>query len=428
MKIYDWKELVLIAREKSPYYKKLYGQLTDIDLKELSLQDIPVAGQSEFWQANTIKDNQLLTAAIDDGIVFKSGGTTGQPKFSVFTRDEWNTFTAVFGEGMGRIGLSKGDRIANLFYAGELYASFTFIMKSIEACPVPTVQFGISGAAAPGNILTTVDDFQINVLAGLPTTILNVAEHYAQEPAAYPHIKVEKILFGGESMYPDQRQRLQSLFPGVIISSIGYASVDAGLLGYADQSCGLDEHRVFGKATICEIVDETTLAPITEPDVPGIVLITNLTRALMPIIRYPVGDIAIWKEPQSDQNNDRKFLILGRSEEAARIGPVSLYYDDMRAFLGKADLGFGINAFQLVTRHFDTRDSLILKIATSQTGLDHKSLEDKIIELFNLERPMFAQAAAQKIIHPLSIEWAGTSDIEINPRTGKLRRVIDQRR
>jgi len=425
MKIYGWRELVQLAQKNSTYYSQLYH---GVDVLSLNLTDVPAVDQTKFWQANSIKNNRLLTGKMEDGIVFKSGGTTGQPKFSIFSRDEWNTFTYIFGEGMRYVGLVDGDRIANLFYAGELYASFNFIMKSIEACPIPTIQFGISGGASAENVLKTLDDFEINVLAGVPTTILNVAEHYFKQPDHYPDIWIEKILFGGESMYPDQRKRLEVIFPGVGISSIGYASVDAGLLGYADRSCAADEHRVFGKATIFEIVDEQTGETIDEVDRPGKVLITNLTRALMPIIRYPVGDIAVWREPASKINPDRKFLILGRSEEAARVGPVSLYYEDMRAFLANCDLGFHINAFQLITRHFDTKDALILRIATSQIEFDPKFLEANIVELFNLARPMFAEAAQEKIIHPLCVEWVAAKDIEINARTGKLRRVIDQRR
>jgi phenylacetate-CoA ligase len=426
MKIYGWQELVLLAKKSSPYFRELYREINGV--AGLSLADIPIVDQTEFWKANTISGNSLLTGDMQDGIVFKSGGTTGNPKFSVFTRDEWNAFTTVFGEGMRDIGLTAGDRVANLFYAGELYASYNFAMKSLEACPIPTLQFPISGGAGLDSILKTVDDFQINVLIGVPTTILNVSEHYAQNQEHYPHIKVEKIFFGGESMYPDQRKRLQTLFPGVKTLSIGYASVDAGLLGYADATCDVDEHRVFGKTTILEIVDEQTLQPIDEVNRPGKVLLTNLTRALMPIIRYPVGDTAIWTESLSKENLDRKFLILGRSEEAARVGPVSLYYEDMRSFLDKANVGLQINAFQLITRHFDTRDALVLKVATSDTDVDLAKVEKSLVQLFNLERPMFAEAAEQKKIHPLSIEWAKASDIEINKRTGKLRRVIDQRR
>ena len=50
----------------------------------------------------------------------------------------------------------------------------------------------------------------------------------------------------------------------------------------------------------------------------------------MPIIRYPVGDNAVWIEP------GRKLRIIGRAEEGARVGPVTVYYDDMRLVLEKA--------------------------------------------------------------------------------------------
>jgi len=424
MKIYGWEELARLAKERSPYYRDLYQGLNGFT----KLHELPVVDQATFWSANTIRDNRLLTATLTDGIAFKSGGTTGNPKFSVFTRDEWNTFTHFFGEGMSQAGLRDGDRIANLFYVGELYASFIFIMKSLEAVTMQTIQFPIGGSTNPDNVLKTLDDFQINVLAGLPTTLLTIAEHYAVESGRYPHIRVEKILFGGESMYHDQRKRLQTIFPGVTVSSIGYASVDAGLLGYADSSCAPDEHRAFGQATILEIVDEETGAVIEEPDKPGNVLITNLTRALIPIIRYPVGDRAVWKEPLAQENADRKFLILGRSEEAARVGPVSVYFEDMRSFLDKADLsGLQITAFQLITRHFELKDSLTLRLATPDGDIDTAQVAKRISSLFDIERPMFAQAAAKKIIHPLMIEWAAPTEIEINARTGKLRRVIDQR-
>lgn len=423
MRVYDLKELVQIARQKSPYYKRLYQGISGFE----ELSELPVVDQAEFWEANTINNNRVVTASIDDGIVFKSGGTTGNPKFSVYSRDEWELFTKIFGDGLSKSCLSEGDRIANLFYVGELYASFIFIMKSLELSPTRTLQFPISGSTKAELILTTACDFQVNVLAGLPTTLLNIAECYAQNKGSYPALKVNKILFGGESMYPDQRKRLDAIFPGVKIVSIGYASVDAGPLGYADESCGPDEHRVFGKATIFEIVDDETHAPINEVNRPGKVLVTNLIRPLMPIIRYPAGDRAIWVEPASKDNPDRKFVILGRSEEAARVGPVSVYYEDMRAFLEGLDMDLQITGFQLIIRHFEMKDALVVRIASPHSAKRTAELDAEITRLFGAERKMFAEAAAENKIHPLFIEWTDPSDVEINSRTGKLRRVIDQR-
>jgi phenylacetate-CoA ligase len=228
-------------------------------------------------------------------------------------------------------------------------------------------------------------------------------------------------------MYPDQRKRLQQIFPGVKVFSIGYASVDAGLIGYVDQTCRIDEHRAFGSATTLEIVDEDTLEPIEEPARPGKVLLTNLIRSLMPIIRYPVGDRAMWVEPQSHSNPDRKYMLLGRSEEAARVGPVSVYYEDMRAVLSRLDLDFQITAFQLVVRHFDLKDSLTVRIATRTQEVPSRDIEERIISQFGTARAMFAEAVADNKIHPLAIEWSDPSQVEINSRTGKLKRVIDQR-
>lgn len=425
MKVFDWKELAQLARESSPYYSELYQDLPQIE----RLSDLPVVDQASYWNANTIRNNRVLSGEMSEGIVFKSGGTTGNPKFSIYTRDEWNSFTQVFGEGMTRTGLCKSDRIANLFYAGELYASFIFIMKSIEAAPLPALQFPISGATKPEAILKAVWDFEINVLAGLPTTLLNVAEYYDQNREHYPNIAVNKIMFGGESMYPDQRLRMQEIFPGVQIVSIGYASVDAGLLGYADPTCGVDEHRAFGQHSIMEIIDEDTLLPISEVNRPGKLIITNLIRSLMPIIRYPVGDRAVWAEPadNSSQPQDRKFVIIGRSEEAARVGPVSIYYEDMRAFLAGLKLPLQVTAFQLLIRHHERMDELTLRIATPDQQHTSADLVRRVAYEFGVQRQMFAEAIRDKKIHPLVIEWIVPDEIEINSRTGKLRRVIDKR-
>ncbi|MBX9688299.1 MAG: AMP-binding protein [Candidatus Obscuribacterales bacterium] len=422
MKAYKWQELFKLAKAKSPYYAELYAGIEEVE----SLSRLPITEQSEFWKANTVKNNRVLTSSNLEGIVFKSGGTTGNPKFSVYSREEWQAFCDYFGEGMSRFGLSAFDRVANLFYVGELYASFIFIMNCIEAAPQAVLQFPIGGACDPEQILKNVEEFEINVIAALPTTIMNLAEFYAAHKSKFQGIKIKKILFGGESMYPDQRKRLFEIFGELSIISIGYASVDAGLIGYADQSCLEGEHRVFSKASILEIVDEDSLEPIYEVNRPGKILLTNLIRSLMPIIRYPVGDRGIWTEDESE-NRDRKYMILGRSEEAARVGPVSVYYEDMRAFLQSLELEFEICAFQLLIKHFDLKDALILRLSITNDEIDFGSVEKLISARFAAERLMFAEAIAAHKVHPLFVEWVSPGEIEINSRTGKLRRVIDER-
>ena len=178
MTIYPLNEILTHARSHSPFYRELYAALPP---GPVALEDLPVLDQTAFWDANSIGPrNRLLTAPLDDAIIFKSGGTTGSPKFSVYTREEWNTFCAAFGRGMSGSALQTGDRVANLFYAGDLYASFLFIHGSLERSTSSCLNLPIAGSTAPQSIAQTVNDFQVNVLAGTPTTLLVLAEAFLE--------------------------------------------------------------------------------------------------------------------------------------------------------------------------------------------------------------------------------------------------------
>ncbi len=182
-----------------------------------------------FWAANTVQDNQVFTAPVTEGITFKSGGTTGQPKYSVFTHAEWRSFTDAFGQGMRRAGLQPGDRIGNLFYAGKLYASFLFIARSIEAAGVG-ICYPIAGDDLD-EILATWRQFDLNVLAGVPTTLMKLLERLTPEDRRAPAPANLFVRWRAHVRGPDRRRagRVPRL-PGALDRRGG---VDYGELGWA---------------------------------------------------------------------------------------------------------------------------------------------------------------------------------------------------
>lgn len=416
---YSLDAIVATARQLSPYYRELYAGLPS----QPTLAELPVVEQKAFWAANTIRDNRLLTGPMHDGIVFKSGGTTGAPKFSVYSRVEWDAFTGVFGVGLDAGGLRDGDRVANLFYAGELYSSFVFIMRSLDQARAGSLQFPLSGRAEATMIEHVIDDFEIDTVAGAPTTLMNLAAHYIDAGRGAPSVR--RLLFGGESLYADQRRILERAFPNARAGSVGYASVDAGLLGYADPSCGPDEHRVLSRYTLVEILDEASGEPIEEEGRVGRVVVTNLTRLLMPILRYPAGDLACWIEPPGAP--DRKFRLMGRSEEGARVGPATLYVEDVRKVLRDFHDRLGSTDFQMLVDHEDHRDRLTLRVATEAAADAPPGCEAELVEALHAARPMLSDLLSQGMIHPIRIEWARLGGLEFNERSGKLKRVIDRR-
>ncbi|GHT02567.1 phenylacetate-coenzyme A ligase [Bacteroidia bacterium] len=419
MKLYNLDYLLQYARQYSPYYGELYKNLPE---KLTSLEQVPVIHHAEFWNANTSgNDNRVLTAPFKDGIAFKSGGTTSAPKFSVFSKDEYATFCELTGQAMLHNGIKTGDRFANLFYGGQMYASFLYAHDWIRACPISMIEYPIMGSIPITDIIHIIEQHRTNVLAGVPTTIVSIFQ-YAHEHKVDLSF-VERIYFGGETFFPDQRKFVQSICPGVSIRSSCYALVDGGLVGFCDDTCDFNEHRVFDYAVIVEIIDEETGEVLHETGREGELVVTTLYRTLQPMIRYPLGDRGVWIEPEGASN--RKFKLLGRAEAGARIGPISLYYEDIRSIFVPIH-GVDILSYQLIITHEDGKDKLTVRVATDNVAKAQAHAADYLAALYK-ERPMMQSEVKIGHIHAPEFVFGDNSILASNARTGKTKRIIDER-
>ncbi|MDK2125165.1 phenylacetate--CoA ligase family protein [Parachitinimonas caeni] len=408
------EHLVAFARHHSPYYAQLYR---DVPTTGWQINDLPLVDPVQYWANNGgLHDWPALTGPIADAHVFKTGGTTGSGKMSVYTREEWRTFVRTFGRGMSRQ-LNTGDRIANLFFAGDLYASFLFIHGSLAHMDTPVCEYPFTGAADPKTLTEQILSHHINVLVGVPAQLLRYAADLASQDIQLPCVTA--LLYGGESLFAEQLDLLHRVLPNARIASIGCASVDAGLIGAATPDCQLGEHRCFEPETIVEIIDEASGEVIRETGRSGMLVITNLTRALMPLIRYPVGDLAAWVEPEG--SSERKFVLLGRSSlgHRLRVGAASLFPDELSELIQQL---VGKCHWQLVIDHRDGKDQVCLRIAHEGTAAQAQQL----IDTLEAKDPGLAQQMAdgQTV---LAVEWCSQAALVLQARTGKLQRVIDRR-
>ncbi|MER7849893.1 phenylacetate--CoA ligase family protein [Kitasatospora sp. NPDC096077] len=408
-------DLLAHVREHSPFYRDLYAGLPD-DVADLSA--LPLIDHSAYWGAHGIESSDLLTGPHQDGIVFKTGGTTGAPRVSVYTRDEWRAMARRFADGLPAAGVRAGDRAANLFYAGELYSSFVFTLNAFQESPVPVVQLPIGGAAPLDFTVETLSDFRATVISAPPTSLCRLARRVAETVGTLPQVRL--ALFAGEAFYGDQLALMATAFPNALVRSIGYASVDAGILaGPVADEPDTRVHEVFTADKVIELLDPETGEPITEEGRAGRVVATDLVRRLMPVIRYPVGDIAEWVDYPR-----RRFRLLGRSEEGARVGVVTVYLEDLRAMAARADRRGVVGDLQVVLRHREAKDELLLRLAGPARSAD---FERELLAVLDEARPMFGAEVRQGNIHPLAFEWVGPDGLDVNPRTGKLIRLVDQR-
>jgi phenylacetate-CoA ligase len=410
-------DIVQFARKNSPFYADLYAGLPEI-IEDVS--ELPIVDHADYCAANTLGDNRLLTGPLTEAVVFKSGGTTDAPKFSYFTRDEWDDLAAELGRGLVGMGLRDGHRVANLFYVGELYASFFMFQDSLTKVPVETVRLPIGGATPPATAARFLAEFSANVIGGTPTTLCAVASELVAQGRALPCVEI--VFFAGEPVFADQHRLLRQAFPGAQVHAAAYVSVDAGQLGLPVPGEDQRVYRIPERGAILEIVDDETGETTRENGRSGRIVKTDLSRRLQPVLRYPAGDRGEWLDVEAGL-----FRILGRHDEGARIGPVSVYTEDLRDLVNAADDAGAIIGMQLVASRWLGRDGLILRLAAQPGFAETAALGAAVIEKINDSRPMYAESVAAGYIHPVTVEWRDYGDFAVNRRTGKQLRVVDER-
>ena len=154
------------------------------------------------------------------------------------------------------------------------------------------------------------------------------------------------------------------------------------------------------------------------------IYVTPFTRRLTPIIRYKVGDRAIWlKEKCSCGRTTPVFKLLGRSDDTLRIGFDSIDYEYMQKAVGKT--GKLSSSVQMEKIREAGRDRLIVRAETNAPEAEYaeiaKLLENEIMK----NRDTLRESILNGAVRPLKIEILKYGDIARNPRTGKLTRVID---
>ena len=414
VKTYTVDEIIQYARENSEYYRNLYKDLP----KEATLEQLPFVVQDDFWAHCDKNGGSVATGPQMDGQVFKSGGTTGDPKYSLYTAEEWATMCECSGAVLCKGGLTNGTKIANLFYAGGLYASFLYTYSMLYFASAKTIMYNLSGNVSIEEMVTTILQHKINCIAGLPSILTKIASYIDEHKLT--GFVVDTVYFAGETLYQDQRDRISRTFGREIdYRSVFYASNDGGPIGYFTKDCGFNEHRVMSDLCKMELVDPDNGEVITEMNRPGMIYITSLFKTLIPLIRYPAGDMGEYTEPEGVP--DRKFRILGRSNVAARAGYVTLYPQDVGNVLTKCNIEY--YSYQIIVER-NSKDRFVFKIAVPKVEDDYT---EKFLEMLYVERSILKDALDDDVMDIPEIIWCNPADLEYNERTGKLKVIIDKR-
>lgn len=421
------KNIVTVAAGTSEYYKKVIDPKLPAasgDRFMKLFEKVPFLGKDQIY-SNCLPESTAMISRGDlsASFVFASGGTTGEPKFSVYSNDELEFVTDLLASIYRVAGIRSKNRVANLFLAGSLWTSF--IVANLAVQKIGATNLPIGGNIGFDTMLKFFRLLKPDAIVGLPSIIIKFCE-YCESEGAFP--RVETVLYGGEHMREPARRQLQKVFGVKKIVSAGYAAVDCGPIGFQCGSLPGSLHHVLTDYQYVEFIKpDGTAAKAGET---GEIVVTNLDRKRMPVIRFRTGDLGTplsYECPCGRKN--AVFELLGRCDDIIIIGGANITPHDFEEAI--ADFPELSSIFQIVGLTVGGRDAIELNVELKRAedvGAPRlAALGAKLVERLREHSYKLRAAVEQGWLASLEARILPPGAIERVARTGKAIVIKDKR-
>lgn len=345
-----------------------------------------------------------------------SSGTTGNPTVVGYTREDLDNWA----EQVARLVTAAGATDESVVQICFGYGMFTgalglhYGLERIGATVVPT---------SSGNTekqLKFMRDFGTDTIVATPSYCLYLAESVREMAGEFPldRYKLRLGLLGSEGCTPEMREQIEQRWGGGFFATDNYGMSELngpGMSGECRERCGL---HINEDHFLCEIIDSKT-GEVLEPGSTGELVVTNLTKRGLPMLRYRTKDITkIDYEPCAcGRTTARMHKIIGRSDDMLKIRGVNVFPTQVEsALIGVSEIG---PHYQLVVRREGFADSLEVRVEL----IDGHLLE-KYAELEALQKRIHDRI---KAILGIEIRVSLVEPKSIERFTGKAQRVVDLR-
>ena len=260
-----------------------------------------------------------LTYRLRDYVrVHQTSGTTGRPLRWLDTRQSWDWFAGCWRRVFDGAGVTPDDRLFFAFSFGPFIGFWT----AHEAARLIGALAITGGSMSSVQRLHAMDEHRATVLICTPTYALHLAEVAETEGIDLTGSSIRATIHAGEpgAGLPATRRRIEDVWGARCYDHAG--ATEVGAWGY---ECRVRNGMHVNEAEfICEVIDPDSGEQADE----GELVLTNLGRAGMPVIRYRTGDRV--KRAQGNCPCGSGFLrlengVIGRIDGGIIIRGVVIY-------------------------------------------------------------------------------------------------------
>jgi phenylacetate-CoA ligase len=308
--------------------------------------------------------------------IHQTSGTTGNPLRWLDTEESWKWWARCWASVYKAAGVQSNDKIFFAFSFGPFIGFWSAYEGAhhIKALSIPGG--GMSSYQRVNAILT----HEVTVLVCTPTYALHLAEVAEEQNIDIRNSNVRITIQAGEpgASLPGTKKRIEEAWGARCYDHAG--ATEVGAWGYECQAQnGL--HINEGEF-ICEVIDPQSGEAADE----GELVITNLGRIGMPIIRYRTGDrVKLLKEPCSCGRSYRRLDggVIGRIDQVYIVRGINVFP----------------SAIENIVRRFPEVGEFAVDIYRRKT-LDEMEVR---VEVRNTEPEAFANLVSDEVRNGLGI-------------------------
>ncbi len=407
------------AALKSKFYAEKNAGITRPESIE-QWERLPVLTRAEIYERSYPQTTDMLTQPLEDAIIISTGGSSGIARYTTYTHGEWDAFVECQAAAMRILGITRQDRVANLFIAGHFWPSFLGLHDCIKR--LGAVHLPISANIPIEEVVKLCLQFEPTVMVSLPTLFVFMADMAKRDGFSFNGLRM--INYAGEHLSTAAEAHVASALGVSRIKAGAYTSADVGIMGY---QCDHVKPGVYHVPTAFQFVelinfDEGRRARTGEP---GEVVVTNLSRVSTPIIRYRVGDVATWVgEPCPCGDRNPLLKLGGRAGQDFKLGGGFISLEVFESCIALHPDSLSLN-FQLEIEDVGSQFTVVLRVeAPAQVEpVVLAALEKELFEAV----PELRISAEKGYLRAFDIEIVALGKLSRSPITGKVARLVDRR-
>ena len=253
--------------------------------------------------------------------IHQTSGTEGKPVLWLDTQESWDWWLRCWGEVFKGAGVRAGDRV----YVAFSFGPFIGFWAAFEAAQRMGVMVISGGGQSTEQRLHSIFQRQATVLVCTPTYALRLADEARQRGLDMRDSAIRITVHAGEpgASIPETRRRIQEAFGAKTFDHAGMTEM--GAYGFECESqSGL---HINEDEFIAEVIDPETLEPVGDGQ-KGELVLTNLGRVGMPLIRYRTGDLGvISRQPCACGRRWARLAggVLGRADDMITVRGVNVF-------------------------------------------------------------------------------------------------------